>query len=416
MAAAENTSFIVNAYSKDDLPTGFQRADGVETNYGSGGLPASLALIGTASIAGATVPIEETPDSPTLERAEQFTAVHRYTMSWTAAVAKLATLPRGTLYYAAVDGAHDPFVGDDGAASIFKVLSAKITHAPGNTAVLEITSEALNIDVPPDQFNISAIELGVNILKHPRYFYALYGMSRDTGVVALDTYKLNQQVIRALQQYFDNPSLTNRNAIADLISQALDQPGEVNRDGDVIPGVVGDVTYLTGTKFAKQAALEILQKYWLGIENPYIVGWQIVYTTYWWRPPALHPGGIIQEPYYTVDEQFLWKDFGEGVESVDDTIFWNMKNINPACYSSTGKAEAGAKTRISWLRKADTLTFERTFYRLESTWIGSPVGFWDKDIFRSGNAPAEARVGEGTDDYVPYVNLWLPPLPSRPTA
>lgn len=407
-----STAFYVPTYSNRDIPTGFQRADGVDVIYGTGNKPESLAKIKSASVSGeSTIALEETPDSPVLERAEQMTATHKYTMSWSAAVTALARLHRGQLYRAAATAVEDPFTSGVDETSIFKVLSAKITHGAGNVGTLEITSEALNVDVPPDQFNISTIELGVNILKHPRYYYALSAMDRATGVINVGDNAINQQVIRLLQQYFDNPNLNARNSWGEMLASSIDHPGTYNSGtGIVTPATSGNTTFLTGTNFAKYAAMEIIQKYWLGIETPYVVGWQIVYSTYYWKPPTLNPGGIIQEPYQLVDEQFLWRDImTTPIGSVDDTIFWGMASANPTCYSSDGTSDG--QTRISWLRKADTMTFERTFYRVDSTWIGSPIGHWDYQLFGSQEAPT---AGTARDAYSYCQPLWLPELTTRP--
>lgn len=390
----------VTDFSPDALPVGELRADGVDINLGTPGNE----FIGTQSSLGANlIPIEETPDSPTIERAEQTTVTHKFTMSWADAVTQIKNLYRGQLYW------NDSSQTED--TAIFKILSVRITHVIGNTATLEIVSEALNIDNPPDLFNVSAVELGVNILKHPRYFWILRG-GRGDSAQEQENGLLNQQVIRLLQNYFDNSNINVRNAYIEWLYYSLGYPGSVV-DGLVVndspititqpPGTASRTfTPLTGTDCAKYAAMEIIQKYWLGIETPYIAGWQITYSKYHWTPPQLHPGGVIDNPFETVDEQFLYDDNG-------DSIFKQMAALNPQCYSDNGKAEGN--TSISWLRKADTVTFERTFYRQDMTWIGSPVGYWDTDLF--GTSTPDSGI-----DRCGYGNITpvrLPPMPAVPT-
>ena len=67
------------------------------------------------------------------------------------------------------------------------------------------------------------------------------------------------------------------------------------------------------------------------------------------------------------------------------TIFDNLSEYNPQCYSSTGVN--GGPVVLSWLRKSDRQVYERTWFKITRHWIGSPVGFWDSDLYTSGNRP-----------------------------
>ena len=85
---------------------------------------------------------------------------------------------------------------------------------------------------PPDEFSIVPVELGVNIIKHPRYFYAFMG----DGYGSTTEYQ-NQMVIRLLQDYMENPSANYRDAIIRMLYDSLDnstgtgdQPPEWNSD------------------------------------------------------------------------------------------------------------------------------------------------------------------------------------------
>lgn len=81
-----------------DLPTGFDRADGLDGRLGTatpaGAINADSAS-GTTSIDD--IPIEELPDSPTMERAEQATWTHRFRMSLQEAKTRILSLGRGTV-------------------------------------------------------------------------------------------------------------------------------------------------------------------------------------------------------------------------------------------------------------------------------------------------------------------------------
>lgn len=417
-------------YNPLDLPTSRERADGENDRLGTP-TPEGAVLVQSADGDGA-VSVNEDPDSPTVERAEQTTTTHSYTMSWEAAKTQQDNMPRGAIFYAS-DPADDPEW-----TPLYKVLSTRIKHSRGEYATLEVVSEQLNGDVPPDQFNITPVELNLNIIKHPRYYRALVGDPADP-----DQGVLNTQVIRELQNYMDNPSYAARNAIAYRMFQSLGHPGSVVGGIPTPDAAFPDpadadktVSPITGTDFAKYAALELISKHWLGIENPYIVGWKITYSRYFWRPQNLHPGGIVQDPLFagpdTVDEQFLIAphvNYEDGIQTVpDDTIFWRMHLDNPQCYLPVAwsyNPDESAYTDISWLRQADQMYFERTFHRVDYTWLGAPMGTWDAVLFSNNflDVPtADTTLGAGgaVEPLVPnygYSGIpmsWIPKPPSNP--
>ena len=52
-----------------------------------------------------------------------------------------------------------------------------------------------------------------------------------------------------------------------------------------------------------------------------------------------------------------------------------MDEWNPQCYSLTGAYGGG--NYVSWRREADEIDYERTWFKVQRSWVGSPVGFWD---------------------------------------
>lgn len=365
-----------------ELPSGFDRADGLDGRIGTA-TPAGAIEADTAdgTVEVSEIPIQELPDSPTIERAEQATLTHRYQMSWEEALTRIAFLGRGV-------------IREDSSGNLTKMLSASIQHERGGTATLTTVDEGMSFDNPPDQFQITPIELGVNIIKHPRYFYAFLGDGPGS-----ETELVNQMVVRMLQNYFENPSSAYRDALQRLIKASIGNQGtsgasatvgsvpppyaeETDADGAIVGSFIG---LLQGTDLAKYAALEIIQKYWRGIDTPYIVGYQITHSTFYFMPQYLNPGGYIENPITEAVPELpayfwspVWPPDGR-------TIFDALGYINPQCYSTTGAP--GGAVNISWMRKADEYDYERTWFKVTRTWIGSAIGFWDTELYSASNRP-----------------------------
>lgn len=352
-----------------ELPNGLNWADGLEGRLGTA-TPAAVIKVQSGN--GATdvedISIEELDDSPEIERAEQATITHRFTMAWNEALTRLQFLGRGTLL-------------EDDYGNITKILSATVKRQKPNTALLTIVAEGVNFDSPPDEFQITPVELNINIIKHPRYFYAFLGDGQGS-----DTEKVNQMVIRFLQDYMENPNSEFRNAIARLIKASI---GSQGTPGDTAPdwrGTAFSAGTISGTDLAKRAALEIIQKYWRGEETPYIVGYQISWSSYYFRPQDLDPGGRVEDPITQATPQlpdYFWSpDFPPSAA----TIFDLLAAFNPQCYSDDGTATGN--TTISWLREADVLDYQRTWFKVTRSWKASPVGFWDNELYNRDSRPA----------------------------
>ena len=376
------------------LPAGLDRADGVPRT-----IPGTQLTVthGTATPDGAimvqtpggtntaeSIPLEEMPDSPQLERAEQATITHRYTMSYERAVNEIQFLGRGT-------------VRVDSYGFYWKVVSATIEKISSVVAKMTVVEESISFDSPPDQFQIVPVELGINIIKHPRYFYAFLGPDGYNSA----TERLNQHVIRILQDYFENTTVAYRDAITALLKDSIGHGTDPVADkADPYPDRYTSewkerswTTLLRGTNEAKRAALEIVQKYWRGEETPYVVGYQITWSSFYFRPPYLNPGGYEEDPVDATPQlpAYFWANADDPSligGTPYSTIYDKITEWNPQCYSQTG-AKGGA-LYISWLRKADEIDYERTWYKVTRTWIGSPVGFWDTDLYTSADRPTTA--------------------------
>ncbi|HEV2208721.1 MAG TPA: hypothetical protein VG167_08085 [Verrucomicrobiae bacterium] len=382
--------------SFDPYPSGLDWANGLGGLIGTPINPSQIIamdMTGLIDIESKTP--EELPDSPEIERAEQATLTHRFSLPWGVALQKLIEYGRGTLL-------------QDSSGNVTKVLSCKVQRQPGGLAILIVVSEGLSFDTPPDKFSIVPVELGLNILKHPRYFFALQG-ANNTEATA------NQYVIRLLQDYFENSwplyrdYLENRLYWSVAANMATASPVS-NGDGTYTvtpPGQIGTpntVITIPGTDLAKSAAMEIVTKYWRGTESPYIVGYQITWSAFYFRPPFLNPGGYIEDPILQANPQlpayFISPDYPP---TLTNTIFDRLAVYNPQCYSDTGY-DTGAAV-ISWLRKADQIVEERTWFQVDRIWIGSPVGFWDPDIYAAQHRP----------DVVSDYNTLTPGPPPNPS-
>lgn len=371
------------------LPSGFDRADGLDGRIGTATPEGAVKVSHAGGEDIADMPVEELPESPEVERAEQATLTHHYRTDWADGVTRIYALGRG-------------LVRTDSDGNWTKLLSAKLQHEKGGTALLTTVEEGLSFDSPPDEFSVAPVELGVNILKHPRYFYAFFG----DGYGSL-TEARNQMVVRLLQDYFENVSAQYRDAIINLLSDSLTVNGGTEAGtGAAQPpaatpnapsSIFVDGATVSGTDLAKAAAMEIVTKYWRGEETPYIVGWQITWSAFYFRPQLLDPGGRIEDPMTQARPQLPEYFFSPAYPPNSfETVFDAMAVANPQCYSSDGTA--GGSVNISWLRKADDYDYQRTWFKVIRTWIGSPVGFWDTDLYNRLNRP---RVY--TDYHMAYV-------------
>lgn len=362
------------------LPVGFDRADGQDGRIGTP-VDASCVRVQVPGMAVGEVvnidgiPINEDHDSPTIERAEQCTVVHRFTMSFDVGLTLIGTIGRGSL-------------AEDSYGNLFFVLSARLSRNNGaGTATLEVVTEGKSFDSPPDEFNVVPVELGINIIKHPRYFYAFLGDGYGST-----TEQNNQMVIRLLQDYMSNTSAAYRNALTQLLKDSLASP--TGAGGSQPPTYTAGAGFdpaarVSGTEMAKRAALEIIQKYWRGEETPYIVGWEVTWSQYFFVSPSINPGGYVENPM-TESVPQLPEYFFSNVFPPDpaQTIFDLMAVANPQCYSTTG-TDSGS-VNISWLRMADRVDYQRTWFRITRTWRGAAFGHWDEQIYSRGSRPLSA--------------------------
>lgn len=331
------------------IPTGYDRADGLDDNFGTVAPTNKITVNGevVATVNDISIDFEERPDSPEIERAEQQTAQHVFTTDWVNAKELMRFLYRGIIMY-------------DGDGNPWKILSARMKHGRGEATEIIVTSEAIYSDVPPDEFSCVPIELGINIIKNPRYLYALIQQPDDDK----DTVNTKQTIVRLLQEYIAAPTEPQKTGYLDGLLIDLDDD-------------------TASTAYAKAAGQEIVQKLWLQEDTPYVVGYQITWTQYFYMPQPLNPGGYREDPIFQANPGL--PPYFAALDQTDfemGTIFDGMNKINPQFY-----AQPNGSQFISWLRKADQIEFQRTIFKFTSTWIGSPIGNWDAQMYSTEPRP-----------------------------
>jgi hypothetical protein len=416
----------------DNLPKGLDWADGLNGRIGTPLPPNAVAVEGSQGENSlATIPVQEDVDSPELEIAEQGTCKHWYTMPYSLAIMYSSIYVRGSLVY-------------DSFGNYFRVLSTTTKRMNGNQATFTVVSESISFDTPPDEFAIQPVTLGIDILKHPRYFFALmptnqipnYRGTQDTPLQA----QAKMAIIRGLQAYRENPQVLPQNNIASMAGFIHDIIGHaINTNSTTLsvanpnfnPGVNATQPPKVGTLFsgnpyppaatlngqpnpqfyfvswdglndpggsvalAFAAAQEILAKLWRQEDTPELVGWEITHSSYFYIPPSLNPGGYIENPFYGATSDPTVKTAVPPIPNyftsttwpptasptIFDMIGWN----NPQCYAANG--QLGGAALLQCLREADNLEFQRTWFKLIRKWKVTAIGQFDYDLYSGGPRP-----------------------------
>jgi len=328
------------------------------------------------------VPIQELSDSPSVEVAEQCTTTKSFEVPYSYATDMMPLLARGTLFRDSFDNYN-------------RILTVRLQRQRTTKAILTIVTESVSFDTPPDEFSCTPVELGVNIMKHPRYFYALYP---DPDLDTLLERQVKRAIIRTIQTYQDSPFSPSADylngSVQNQILNALSGGTITYTPPNSGSGTPTIATYNPATggsasiALAIAAAGEIIQKLWRLEDNPYMVGWQISWSTYYYRPPILTPGGYLQDPILDTDDDnpglpdYFYSTSNPPTTVLDADIFSEMAALNPQCYSNNGTPSG--TINISWLRKADDIDYQRTWFKVTRTWIGSAIGHWDTQLFGGG--------------------------------
>jgi len=421
------------------LPTGgYDRADGVRILPSQQGGNFPLGKVGTPTPYGdlqvfsqngaGYYSVEQDPEYPMMERAEQATFQQRLKMSFEQAYDCISYLPRGTFF-------------QDSSRNIWRLLSSKIQAARGGMASLEYTAESISFDTPPDEFQIVPVELGIDILKHPRYAWAISPTATDTttkvtigDLTDVSLTDIKNTIMRSIQSYRDSPFYPSADTINGVIQNnvlsqlksgvvSINYPNflfkadqkpvaPIGWDGTTANRPTGNMPYfilsyspdLTNPDdpitIAIAAAREIISKLWRQEDTPYQVGYELTWSQYFFSPQYLNPGGYRENPLTVVPDYFTNPDAFQGLlargwDSIDNpnpnldtiaaggvgstSIFDAMSLINPQSYSDD--RTISGKTTLSALRMADEVEYSRTWYKVIHRWKIAPIGQWDKQLY-----------------------------------
>lgn len=391
--------------------------------------------------------IQEESGSPEIERSEQCTCRHELKLPYVTGLSYWGVMGRGTMV-------------TDTAGNVWRILSCncKRLNEPcvyqgysGVFCTFSYVAESISFDSPPDDFEIQEVSLDLDIIKHPRYAWAispyvtdvsLYATVGDTNITYRD---IKETIMRMIQTYIESPFFPSATMINGLVQSTIMTQVKPGPDGkyhiDVQypnPNYVsingkspatpvnwdGTTTALTGMPncqffiisvpftntetnpvvIAIAAAYELITKLWRKEDTPYIASYKIVWTQKVFQTVYLNPGGYIEDPRQIVPQYFMnpfnngiiprsyWVD-GQAVDSSvtnpNGSIFDLLPIINPQCYSVTGVR--GGPLSFSCLRISDTIRYDRTFFDVPHTWLCSVVGKWDEDLYTQGDRPKNAN-------------------------
>lgn len=422
------------------LPFGFDRGDGVTILppsvdgstlvSGTFGTPTPPSVLLIQSANGSDVmSLEEDPESPTIERAEQATSLHSFTMSYQAALMYIGVISRGLL-------------AQDSGGNLWRVLSASIQAQRGGKATLKVACESVSFDTPPDDFQVNTVDMGIDILKHPRYFPNIFPTVAELGT---EVGAIKETLIRAVQAYRDSPffpttaslaglfnGMVQENVVglakagqfaylvpnplydsskptaADLDSNGNPQAGAGTPGG---PNTVHLVHFYPSTigqtgsvDLAIAAVMEMITKLWRMEDSPYMPAVEVKWTQYSFLPPDTVLGSYLEDPTFIIPDYFLKPDRfltelpprnGIGYPTAGaDNIFALNASLNPQDYSSDGQ---GGPIAISWLRKADEVVYQRTWFEITRTWVGSAIGMFDQQLYGAYKRPQGPTQDGGKD-------------------
>jgi hypothetical protein len=328
------------------LPVGTNYADGITTlpAIGGGSYPSIVGTplptydLQTWSIHGKNITgIEEPPPYPIFERAEQATCEHKVVLSREDALFFQSILGRG-------------LVVTDTYGQVWKVLSSRTERATHGFCFLQYVMESVSFDSPPDDFSIVPMSLDLDIIKHPRYAWALSPYTSDSSTYATvgDTQvfytQIKEAIVRGITNYRESPMYPTANAIGGYFQ---DNIRAMCKDGKIVVSVPNpnyvapngysgrakestwdgtnaklaliptDVRTLKLTApanlgdpsnpitIALAAADELLTKLWRGEDTPYVPGYLMTWTQRFFHPVYLNGGAYIEDPRDVVPYYFL---------------------------------------------------------------------------------------------------------------
>jgi hypothetical protein len=299
---------------------------------------------------------EEDPDSPQIEFAEQGTIRHSFKTDYQTALGFALNNKRGTIL-------------TDSNNNVSRVLSCSLNYLKGDMCQVVVVAESLmTVDLPPQEFSIEPIEFNPSIEKHPRYF--IYDPSQSPPYVILTPFDLF-----LCKNQIQGQSFFTQQTFETLVS--------------LIPNPNDPYTSQTSNLKRQAAAAELIQKMLLGIESPYIPAFRVTWSEFFFYGasafpginPNLNPGGFVQDPTDVIPPQF-WSVDGSGAPNTNILLPFVLGGA-----MDTTKCPTFYDRGISWLREADSIVYQRTWFKITSVWIGGPIGQFDPDVYSQSPSP-----------------------------
>lgn len=335
-------------------PSSVDRATGISPFPGTPTPANAIAQqIATAFNGRPTQFFEEEGGSPQFNFGEQGTVRHTFWCDQDNTFPQIIQLiQRGIVY-------------TDSFGNISKVLDSTVSYFKPNLCRIEITAEGLSWGAPPDEFNIEPQDINPDLMKHPRYNYGPAGVNINSN------YGLSAQQKGVLRRIIQNDSSYSAN---DAYKQLFNGAG-ITASGNIQWSMV-----------QQQMAWEIIQKYWRGEDTFYLPSLVVTYSSFYYSPQPICPGGFIDDPTHST--------FGASVPY----YYWSLDGTDDRTPSNNilqapqGVLNNLFSNGVTYLRKADTYTYQRTWFKLTRTWVGAPTGppdadgnnyiNWDPDLYQ----------------------------------
>jgi hypothetical protein len=279
---------------------------------------------------------EEDATSPSIERGEQATIVHTFHCDPVVGTTLIQGLSRGVIQ-------------QDSYGDFTRILTARMDYERAGKVRITTTSEGLNFDSPPDEFGVEVAEFNPALFRHPSFLPLLsYNVQPGTALIPINpAYSTGPQIIASIIQAANQSTVQSQNSfLANL------NPGN------------------TGNTVVTNLAQLLLSKYQQGVDTFYLAGYKVSWSSYWFLPPLLSPGGYIEDPVYSgFLPAYFWSD--NGTPSGNNIFTYLAEFVDSTLYGNG----------ISWLRLGDSIQYQRTWFKITRQWLAGPYGHWDTDIY-----------------------------------
>ena len=344
-----------------DFPiSGFDWADG--QNIGTP-TPDDARLLATSPYSFGEHFFEELPDSPECDSGDVVTVRHRFRCDYETGQIYFQGLLRGSLM-------------EDSDGNLSTVLNTSLNRQRGDTALLTVTAELI-LDPPMDEFQVTPIEFNLALEKHPRYHAVFTYNLKPDGVTPIDTTKpVGPNLVEMMKRGAQNP-------------QTLYSATDANwLNATTVPGWNDPVPYIANSTTLGALITEMQLAYRRGEFEFYLSGWQVQWSWYYFGLSQL--GGLVGQALYPADEggyvqdpvvsgflpSYFWSLDGTADHSDENNMLARLPVLDSNALYGTP-----ANGKFSWLKQADHVEFNRTWFKQTLTWVGGPLGIWDFKVY-----------------------------------